>query len=126
MAIQCDYCGRPAKLVAGNSIYPNKPELANKAFWVCYPCNARVGCHNGTTRPLGRMANTALRRWRRKAHEAFDPVWREGHRNRKSAYKWLAKSMGIPVDKCHIAMFSVADCKKVIEICENATAVQDK
>jgi hypothetical protein len=34
-----------------------------------------VGCHKGTTKPLGRLADAELREWKKRAHAAFDPVW---------------------------------------------------
>ncbi|UHS64968.1 putative zinc-finger-containing domain protein [Shigella phage vB_SboS_Gloob] len=59
----CDYCGLPAEFIGGDVLHPHRPDLRNLKFWVCTPCDARVGCHaHGDGRqPLGRMANAALR-----------------------------------------------------------------
>jgi hypothetical protein len=38
---------------------------------------------------------------------------------RGAGYRWLADQLGIPKEKCHIGMFSVDTCLRVIEICEN-------
>lgn len=57
----CSYCNNEAKLVSGNVIYPHRPDLAYLRFWQCAPCAAYVGCHKGTTKPLGRIANAELR-----------------------------------------------------------------
>ena len=42
-----------------------------------------------------------------------------GHRN--AAYAWLAQKMGLPVEKTHIGMFDVGQCRKAIEIIEKET-----
>lgn len=57
------------------------------------------------------------------AHAVFDPLWKygrfRGHRN--AAYAWLAQKMGLPVEKTHIGMFDVGQCRKAIEIIEKET-----
>lgn len=78
----CDYCGRPARLVGGAEVYPHRPDLSSKRFWLCRPCDAWVGCHpkaeprrgglgDGTV-PLGRLANADLRRAKQRAHAAVE------------------------------------------------------
>jgi len=117
MTVLCDYCGEPAELKTGNKVYHHRPDLEKKLFWVCDPCNARVGCHPGTTKPLGRLANSKLRYWKRQAHQAFDPIWRTGEKKRTQAYRWLAREMELDRDFCHIGMFDIDQCKQVIYIC---------
>lgn len=59
------------------------------------------------------------------AHDAFDPLWeakvdRTGKSQkhcRGAGYKWLAERMGIPKAECHIGMFDVGQCQRVVEIC---------
>lgn len=82
---------------------------------------AYVGCHKGTNKPLGRLANAELRLWKRKAHAAFDPLWKYGvfKGRRKEAYRWLATVMRLPEEKAHIGMFDVAECKRLISIINN-------
>lgn len=79
---------------------------------------AYVGCHKGTNKPLGRLANAELRHWKQKAHSAFDPLWQHGRfkGRRKAAYAWLAKEMHLPEAETHIGMFDVSQCKRVIQI----------
>ena len=117
MTVNCDYCRKPAVMQTGNQVYTHRPDLKDKLFWVCEPCCARVGCHQGTTKPLGRLANSKLRYWKRQAHSAFDPLWRSGDKKRNQAYRWLAREMKIDRDLCHIGLFNIEECKKVIEIC---------
>lgn len=117
--VRCDYCDRLAVRVTGRSVYPRRPDLAHKAFWFCRECDAYVGCHPGTTMPLGRLANAELRRAKQQAHAAFDPIWKSKDKKRGEAYEWLAGELGISKDNCHIGMFDVETCKRVIEICAN-------
>lgn len=117
-APNCDYCGNISLRATGADIYPRRPDLASKVMFVCWPCGAWVGCHPGTDKPLGRLANQSLRAAKMDAHAAFDPLWRgkpKGERGR--AYAWLADQLGIPQGDCHIGMFDVETCKRVVAIC---------
>jgi hypothetical protein len=69
------------------------------------------------------LANAELRAWKKRAHKAFDPLWQReaafGTSNGKAraeAYVWLAEQLGIPASACHIGMFGVEACKKVVAI----------
>ena len=115
--VVCPYCGVAADLVTGEAIYPHRPDLAEKQFWLCRPCQAWVGCHPGTTRSLGRLANSELRRLKSAAHAAFDPLWKDGGMKRGDAYGWLAGQLGIPRPDCHIGEFDEAMCRRVAEVC---------
>lgn len=120
----CDYCQQEAELVYGDVIYPHRQDLHLKRFWRCKPCQAYVGCHKFTEEPLGRLANTELRKMKMEAHSAFDPIWRgsKGKTTRSEAYAWLADQLGIPFPECHIGMFDVEMCRKVIEVCNERKA----
>lgn len=52
------------------------------------------------------------------AHEACDPLWKSGKFSRGVAYEWLASELRIPVAQCHMILFDVAQCRRVVEICE--------
>lgn len=115
----CPYCGRRARLVNGYAIYRRAgSRLGNRSYWLCSPCNAYVGCHPGTDRALGRLANSELRAWKQRAHRAFDPLWRRGPMRRKDAYYWLSRRLGIPLRECHIGEFDVALCKLTVTECD--------
>ena len=117
-AVICPYCGQPVKLTTGKTLYPHRPDLQAKRFYVCAPCNARCGCHGTTDRPLGRLANANLRQARMAAHAAFDPIWQYArHGERKRAYTWLASQLGIALADCHIGEFDLDTCRRVISIC---------
>lgn len=117
--IVCDYCGRPAEKTLGRAIYPHRADLYSKVFYRCRPCDAYVGCHKDG-KPLGRLANRELRRWKSEAHAVFDPLWKSGNMDRHRAYAWLAEKLGLPREKTHIGMFDIDMCKKVIEVMNDA------
>lgn len=103
--------------------------------YLCRPCDAWVGVHKGTDQPLGRLANKELRQWKQKAHASFDPLWEAKLQRRRqergpsykktwargSGYAWLARQLGIQIKQCHIGMFDVEMCKRVIGVCQPFT-----
>jgi hypothetical protein len=114
--VKCQYCNKPAEFVSGDVIYPHRPDLFEKRFYRCVPCAAYVGTRGNSVIPLGILANAELRAAKSAAHAVFDPLWKSGELPRKQAYFELAQKLGIDMKKCHIGMFDVAMCKKVIEI----------
>ena len=115
--IYCDYCGRRTEYVDSSVIYGRSYGM----IYLCRPCRAYVGVHKGSDKPLGRLANAELREWKKRAHDAFDPLWKYGrfrHR-RNAAYAWLAEQMGLPKEETHIGMFDAPKCKQVIQIMYN-------
>lgn len=120
MDILCPYCGDKARLVGGLDIYPHRPDLYEKKFYQCVPCDAYVGCHQGTEKALGRLANAELRAAKMAAHAAFDPLWKKGAKKRGSAYAWLSDQLLIEKKACHIGMFDVETCRRVVEVCREA------
>jgi hypothetical protein len=123
--ILCTYCRNPATLVPGSAIYPHREDLAAKRFWHCAPCGAWVGCHPGTTKPLGILANAELRRAKQGVHAVFDPLWQAKQARdkcgkgiaRRKAYAWLARELGIAFEQCHVGMFDEELCQRAVEIC---------
>lgn len=113
----CPYCNNEAKVFTGDYVYPHRPDLREKFFYVCFSCDARVGCHKKTKKPMGVLANAELRELRMMTHSTFDKLWKRGKRSRRGAYESLAESLGISVDDCHIGMFGTKNCKKTIELC---------
>lgn len=113
---QCPYCNRESELVTGERIYPHRRDLHKKHFYLCEACDAYVGCHPGSKRPLGRLADSVLREWKQKVHAVLDPLWRQHHMTRKAAYSYLADRMGIRKQDCHIGMFDVEQCQQAVRI----------
>lgn len=112
--VKCPYCKSPAELIGSAKVYHGRDygKIYCCTRWPA--CDAYVGVHRGTRRPLGTMANAELRRARSRAHAAFDPVWRG---RRADGYKWLAATLGLCLDACHISMMGPALCERVVEVC---------
>ena len=128
--VTCPYCGSKAIFTSSTRVYGGR-DFGMLYLCPSYPaCDSYVGVHKGTDKPLGRMANKELRKWKNAAHAAFDPLWQAKLERRRaergkypkgrargSGYKWLAGQLGIPIQECHIAMFDVEMCKRVVEVC---------
>jgi len=112
----CAYCDTVAPLVFGREVYPHRPDLYAKPFYACHPCGAWVGCHPGTTKPLGRLANAELRRAKMGVHERLDPLWRSGKAKRSTVYARLADRLGIAPQECHVGMFDIDRCRAATAI----------
>ena len=93
----CRYCGGVIRLVPAEKIYGEKAAkrlgLTGERIYQCQNCNARVGCHKGTDRPLGNVANEALRLKRIGTHHIFDTYRKSQQMTRTNAYKWLSQQM---------------------------------
>lgn len=118
--VSCPYCGEAARLVTGRELYPHRPDLRSKRFWMCGPCEAWVGCHENSPRhaPLGRLANAELRALKSRVHAAFDPLWQRRLMTRRQAYRWLADALGIALNECHVGMFDPERCRRALELLE--------
>lgn len=115
-----------------NCFYCNKqlfPLKSSYGYWYkCNDCDASVGCHAGTQKPLGTTAKPELRALRKEAHRYFDATWRAkmkrdgcGQQEARSAgYKWLQQQLNLSAKECHIGKFNEAQCKQVIELCKPA------
>jgi zinc-finger-containing domain len=112
----CPYCSKPAKLATGEEVYPHRRDLASLFFWACLRCNAWVSCHKGSDEPMGTLADARVRHARWRAHEYLDPLWQTSPANRSEVYEWLSEQMRIPLDECHIALFTEKQCDEVVRI----------
>lgn len=110
---KCQYCNNRLNLITGKEMYPHLPKLKKKYFYKCNPCQAWVGCHPNSKRPLGIAANAELRKMKSAAHKAFDPIWKELPLTRSEAYARLAKKFG--KDEVHIGEMSVDECNLAIK-----------
>lgn len=111
----CPYCGAEANLVDSSIVYGK----SYGKIYLCssYPqCDAYVGVHKGTDEPLGRLANAELREWKKKAHKAFDIIWKSGGMSRDQAYQLLQRKMKLSEEEAHIGKFDVDQCKRVVSI----------
>ena len=117
----CRYCGGIIRLVPAADVYGSSTErlgMQNEYLYQCQNCNARVGCHKGTTRPLGNLANETLRLKRKETHQVFDSFWKERGMTRTQAYHWMAKKLRLSEQLAHIGGFEMDRCQKLIRLCE--------
>ena len=121
----CPYCESRPMLVTGQKVYPHRSDLHSLYYWWCDAGHepAYVGCHGRSMSPLGRLADKELRAAKFRAHSAFDEHWRDKRtfRSRTRAYNWLAQELKINQASCHIGMFDVEQCKKVVDLCAALT-----
>jgi len=127
----CPYCGAKTELIDSSYIYGKSYGM----IYICKPCDAYVGVHQGTNRALGRLADKKLREAKKRAHYYFDQIaktglinkiwtkWIPNVNNRGKAYKWLALQMRINEAVCHIGMMDITQCLAVVEICKKALLV---
>lgn len=114
----CPYCQKPSEKVTGKRVYPWRKDLHHKTFYICAADDARVGCHPGGDKPLGRLANAELRALKMQVHAAFDPIWKEGYMKRGAAYDWLAAQMGLHKNETHVGMFSEDRARIALKVCQ--------
>lgn len=119
-APKCLECDLDCALTNGREVYPHRKDLAKTPVWICRRCNARVGCHPGSIRPLGFPANEALRKARALLHDRMlDPLWRDAddslgpyQQRRLRVYRYLSETLKIPRDQTHTAMFDLDTCRR--------------
>ena len=132
----CRYCGGAVHLVPAAKVYgpaaAKRLGLEREKFYQCQNCNARVGCHKGSARPLGNLANAhvsmntvdiglaqlAMRMKRMETHQVFDSFWKERGMSRTQGYKWMAKKLRLSEELAHIGGFEMDRCQKLIRLCE--------
>lgn len=111
----CPYDGATSVLESSTKVYNGKDY---GLMYICsnFPrCDAYVGIHKGTTKPLGRLANKELRFWKKKAHAALDPLWKDGTVTRQEAYEIVGTVLGLPRSKAHVGMLDVDQCKTLVK-----------
>tara|TARA_Y100001968_G_C19454148_1_gene770954 strand:- start:2015 stop:2446 length:432 start_codon:yes stop_codon:yes gene_type:complete len=112
----CQYCKNKAQF----SFIHDRP------VWICHACDAWIGVHVNTDKPLAELANRELRDLKKKAHFYFGILWHEKAKKdgctqdkaKESAYKWLAGKLKVDHGKCRIEYFDTEQCKLTINLCK--------
>lgn len=85
--------------------------------YVCPGCKGSLTAEaNG--KPRGVPGTKETREWRRRAHTAFDRLWREGGVSRSAAQRWLATELGIARKRCHFSYMQTPMLKRVVKLCD--------
>lgn len=129
----CPHCYGRVYLCTNDVIYGK--QYGYPWIYYCPTCGAYVGCHKGTYRALGRLANSEERRQRKELHDLFDTLWKgkkHAHYKRSVAYRelsvrlygdngeahfgWMPES---ELDKAHTVV-----CNMLFELSENPNVWQ--
>ena len=103
-----------ARLTNGKEIYPHRPDLYDKPFYICPICGNYTGCHKGTTNALGSIPNRELRTYRQNIHALLDPLWKSKRYKRKYLYGLISKNLGYTYHTGNIG--SKEEYQKVLQI----------
>lgn len=111
----CPYCDELVDYIDSCEYYSNGRSYG--MMYICWPCDATVGVHEGTDNPKGTLAKKELREMRKQVHALFDSLWRGDRKNKRGkAYRWLSEEMGLPIEQTHIGEFREAECRKAIKV----------
>lgn len=110
----CPYCEKPANYGPNEEFYGKRYGKSYMCYY-CKPCDAYVGTHQNTKKPLGTMANRELRDWRKKAHLIIDQLWKSGELKRSQVYAKLAEHFG---EEVHVGESDVKRCREIITYLE--------
>ncbi len=124
----CSHCAGSCRRTDGREVYPHLPKLADKVFYVCDGCDARVGAHEESGEPLGTAANAELRQLRITVHNLVDRNWKAApkgatrHRLRRETYRALSEALGLPEDDARVAMFDADHCRAALSYLKGMSA----
>ena len=109
---KCQYCHSDVAFVNNSALYgrsyghwPWMYLCRNRSCW------ASVGVHKGTDTPLGTMANSTLRRWRKESKTEFLKYCAMVRFTRKESYTHLAEMLCISRELAHFGMFDLEMCR---------------
>jgi len=108
MMVRCPYCNSIGELRDSSYVYGGDDTNV-----LIYVCKNFPGCDSYGSKTL---ANKELRELRRYCHELFDSYWKSNGLPRSLGYKILSSKLGIKKRNCHIALFDVGLCNKLINI----------
>jgi len=111
----CHYCNQGAELVSGEVIHPHRPDLHNRHYWFCRPCDAYIQAASDG-RALGVMADFDAREGRIEAHRALNELISGGVK-KKEAMKLVLDEMHWP--HTSIARMGPDDCREFVIAAKN-------
>ena len=111
----CDVCSSNRVGLTDNKVLYGESKGEWPYCYYCDDCGAMVTCHPNTYAPMGKMANSAVRRMRVRLHELLDPIWQNNWLTRYDCYVWLGKELGIK-EECHISNLNHDQIKLALHI----------
>lgn len=115
--MNCPYCNKEAKWCENKELYGENIGRSYMCY-LCKDCNAYVGCHQNSRKPLGTMANKELRKMRTLVHHKLDALW-ESPEERKALYQKLSDHFGKEI---HVGESDLKQCEEIIEYLLNLEA----
>lgn len=104
-------------LTNGRELYPLLPREHDRPYWVCRWCQAWVGCHEGSIKPMGYPADRPTRMARMMLHtRRLDPLWRDHGYTRNEIYFRLQQGMKLKPRQAHVGKFTREQCQQAWEI----------
>lgn len=119
---ECDHCNSKYIVFIKNKTKINNNEY--RSVWMCRECYAMVLCHADSRTPLGYMTDKSGRELRKVLHNIFDLLWQEKYMTRDEAYDWLALTLLVNREECHIARLSKSELRKAIGLCRKEVEKQ--
>lgn len=125
----CPYCDKKAEWVENKEIY-GKNYGKSYMIWLCRDCDAYVGCHKNSRKPLGRLADAKTRNARKLTKNLFiekclNGNWKCEKNLKVSAYHWLSSQLGITREQCHFGDFDIEMCRKVYRVLLNISSFNE-
>jgi|SaaInlStandDraft_4_1057021.scaffolds.fasta_scaffold98198_1 hypothetical protein len=116
MKIYCCGCEKQVRTVIkdGLVVYPHRPDLKNKEFYVCESCNNFVGMNSRSGEPLGVIPTKEISSFRQTIHGLIDPLWKDGKISRSKLYKILSKKVGYEYHTADLR--TIDECRNIIRI----------
>lgn len=115
----CPFCGRSVKRVHSSQVFYNNNGNNDGFYYVCsgWPiCSAYTKEDPILKKPTSTMADKKTRLKRQEAHYWFDQLHKGYGMTKSEAYEWLADELQIRRANCHIGLFDIKMCNKVISV----------
>lgn len=114
--IYCCGCEKKVSTVKkdGSFVYPHRPDLKFKTFFVCDNCGCFVGENTRSGKPLGVIPTKEISSMRQTIHGLIDPLWKDGKISRSKLYNLISEKIGC---EYHTANLKTLDeCREIISI----------
>lgn len=96
--VKCLACEKvvQGRLTTGKEVYPDKPDLKRRRFYICDSCKGFIGCHDWKkckNVPIGSIPTPEIAEKRREVFEALKPIIDAKVISKKRLYNELGKAL---------------------------------